>query len=395
MRFRLILLIGISVLIGAAQPVFSFTEPISDAGDAFQTAPFDPIAFEHRMQDAIEISGIDGLVILLVAGDDVVFLSALGQDANGEPMNPVSAFDIGRLSDSFLATLVIAESERGLIEPRDAVDILIDDFTLPGRQSTANITVSRLLNHTAGLGGTALAPLESLPMESLQDLILLHYPGARFSYCTRCYGMLVTLLERLSGKSLSDLMHDIIFYPLQMDSTRIEDHRILTTALDMAKFISMQAQAGRWQQVQMLKPENLLMMQTRIVDTERSLDEEYGYGWFVDSDAGLETITRADDRLITAYDFENYSAQMTIAPAYRRGILLLTDQPTDGLDSLMNIALEAFMGWTPPPFDVPADLRIIAGNFSSTDPILGGDIVLEVIPPDENNSAQSDSSPNP
>lgn len=333
---------------------------------------------ENDLQAAMRDQDIAGLVVMLVEGDEIVYWGGLGVNAAGEPMDPTARYPIGRLAESLLTTLAMVKVEKGLFDPTMRMVNFVPNFALSSSDATPVLTPSRLMNHTAGLGGDSLKPLDALSFEVLRQVPVEFYPGSRFSYCVSCTAALVGLLQWLTGQPLDSLLEETIFYPLHMDQTRLEAGEIITTAPDLANFMSVHLQAGRWREVQLITPESIKTLHSGIVATARSDTEYYGYGWFVTPNAGLTVVEEEDDRLIAARDMGNYTAQMTLAPAYRRGILLLTDQPSKGLDKLMEIAVETFFGWTPPAFE-PFRLPYYEGVFISQDPHLGGELSIEAV----------------
>ena len=334
--------------------------------------------FQEAMLDSMASQGIDGVVIVVVDGDEVIYLAGLGNDADGGPIDPATAYDIGRLSDPIVSLLAFSQAERNLLAPEINVRNLLPAGTIP--ESLNGVTIARLMNHSASLGEADLAPLEPLPFSVLPGVALTTFPGERFSYCTRCYGLLVTVLETIGGQELDVQLEQSIFYPLMMDDTRVVDGHILSTPRDLAKIMSLHIQNGRWSGVQLVRPDTIQALHRAAIMTGRDSREFAGYGWFVLTDAGIDSPDPLLNYTATALDIGGYRAQMTLIPGLGRGVLLMTDQDTNGLEALTAITLEAFTGWTAPAPPPTRNLSLLEGNFRPRD---SGDWIAVVAENDE------------
>ena len=320
-------------------------------------------AYEQAMLAEMSRQGIAGVAVVVVDGDEVIYLAGLGENADGASIDPTVAYDIGRLADPVVSLLTFAQAERNLLAPdNNARNLLgLAPETLNG------VTIARLMNHTAGLGADESRPLEGISTDALTDITLNSFPGERFSYCTRCYSLIVTVLEAAGGTPIATQLEQTIFYPLMMDDTRAEDGAILSTAGDMAKLMSAHLQDGRWRDVQLVRPESIRALHRATILTGRDSREFAGHGWFVLTDAGLDPPDPMLNYVATALDIGSYRAQMTLIPALGRGVLLLTDQDTNGLHELTAITLEAFTGWTPPQATTTPNISFLVGDYRPRD----------------------------
>lgn len=336
--------------------------------------PFATAVFERAMLNALEAQNIAGVVVVMVEGDEIVYLAGLGEDADGNPIDPAGMYDIGQLADTLNATALMTQAETQTLNINVSLRTYYPDFGLSELGAADSLSVSRLMSHTGGLGGnSATDPASTIDPMRLGNIGLAHYPGRQFSYCPRCYPVLNALLEQVSGQAYADAMHDLLFFPLHMDSTQIVDDRILSTAADLAHVMSVHLQAGRWDGVQLLLPESIRQMHHNRVLTQTSPTDAYGLGWFVEVRQGLDVIDLVDDRFVYAKDVGRNQAHMTLIPALNRGILLLTDQPTRGLEPLMDIAMDTFASWDALPLDVP-NLYNLEGTFVAEN---GATLVIE------------------
>lgn len=319
---------------------------------------FRPKPFEREFEATMQQHKIDGVMVLMMEKGEVVYLEGVGTNAAGEPFDLETTYPLGRLADMFITTTVMMLHEQELVDETTPINNYFPELNFDPIRS---ILLRQLLNHSAGLGTAELAPLDKISEITAEDSE--YFAGNRFSYCTRCYGLLVHLVEMMNGKPYDELLSESIFYPLHMDNTVVEAGQIYTTPEDMTHWLGMLLQNGRWDAVQLIKPDTIRDMQKARIPTNRSANEHYGYGWFVQKNLGLGLREPERDIMATVYDLGEYRAQMTIVPHYQRGILLLTDQPTTGLNPLMAVAVEHFMGWTAPEFTAPETLTGFTGVF--------------------------------
>jgi CubicO group peptidase (beta-lactamase class C family) len=142
-----------------------------------------------------------------------------------EPLTTASVFELASVSKQFTAIAILQLCERQLISVDDPVHLYIPE--LPYK----NITIRQLLNHTSGLPNYMWV-LENfwnqshLPSnEEMIRMLVEHHPnqffwaGRRYSYSNTGYAMLASVIERVTGKSFTQFLHENIFGPLGMRNT--------------------------------------------------------------------------------------------------------------------------------------------------------------------------------
>jgi uncharacterized protein YbbC (DUF1343 family)/CubicO group peptidase (beta-lactamase class C family) len=173
---------------------------------------------------AIRRGGCPGAVVVVVHRDEVVFRKAYGQRAKVPqpvPMTPDTVFDLASVTKPVAtATSIMLLIERGKLRPSDRVAKYWPEFAANGKQ---DVTVEHCLLHVSGLTpdnsikdyvGTRaemLARVAALP--------LLSPPGTRFRYSDVGFITLGELVERVSGKPVSEFAAENVFAPLKMTDT--------------------------------------------------------------------------------------------------------------------------------------------------------------------------------
>lgn len=170
----------------------------------------------------------DGAVLVAEQGK-VIYKNAFGM-ANREwniPNTTDTRFMLGSISKPITALLVLIQVQKGLIDLDKTISDYIPEF------SSANgkrIRVRQLLNHSSGIPGYEIMP-DFFPTVSrkyferagyiklFMDSALLFEPGTHYAYSSWGYFTLGYMLERVSGKSYSQLMKEDIFDKLGMSGS--------------------------------------------------------------------------------------------------------------------------------------------------------------------------------
>ena len=141
-------------------------------------------------------------------------------------------FESGSVAKQFTAAatmMLVVDGKLGLDDP---VRKYVPELPEYGRP----ITIRHLLTHTSGLREwSALVAAQGWPrgtrrhtQAELFDVVTrqraLNYPvGDYYSYTNSGYGLLFTIVERVSGKSFDEFSQERLFRPLGMTSTRWRD----------------------------------------------------------------------------------------------------------------------------------------------------------------------------
>ena len=195
-------------------------------------------------------AGAPGALVLAV-GPWGRFGAAAGVDASRRPLQATAQFDVGSITKTFVAALVLALVEDGRLG-------LDDDAAahLPARfQSVGPVTVRSLLNHTSGLpdffedAAFAAGRRENRgrtwdPDELIQISLSLprHQPGS-FSYANSNFVLVGLLLESLTGHAVGELLRARILDPLGLSATRLPPAAtaaggLISTSDDLARFLA-------------------------------------------------------------------------------------------------------------------------------------------------------------
>jgi CubicO group peptidase (beta-lactamase class C family) len=183
---------------------------------------FDSLASEGLPKNA------PGTVIYLSRGDKVLYKKAFGK-ASIEldvDMKVDNVFRLGSISKQFTACAILKLMEQGKLSLSDDISKYIPDFP----QKNETISIETLLTHTSGvINYTGLSRFteevkrKDLSPKQLIDLFkdepLEFKPGTDYKYSNSGYVLLGYIIEKLTGKTYSEYIDEIIFKPLEMKNS--------------------------------------------------------------------------------------------------------------------------------------------------------------------------------
>lgn len=170
----------------------------------------------------------DGAVLVAENGK-IVYKDAFGL-ANREwniPNGTDTKFMIGSVSKPLTATLMLIQVQKGLINLDKTIEDYLPEFK---NKPAAKVTIKQLLSHTSGIPNYDIIK-DFFPRISRQnftredyikvfmDSTLAFKPGSHHYYSSWGYFTLGYIMERVTGKSYSQLMSDDIFKKIGMTNS--------------------------------------------------------------------------------------------------------------------------------------------------------------------------------
>jgi CubicO group peptidase (beta-lactamase class C family) len=185
---------------------------------------------DYEITKILTDNGFNGTVMVSRYGM-VIYEKAIGFTGHTrpEPLNMETSFQLASISKTFTAAAVLLLQQDGLLDIQDKVNKHIPEFPYD------NITIQHLLSHTSGLqnymwllerrwtrsGFPTNEDVLKLFVENRRPLNFT--PGHRFEYSNTGFVFLGLLIERVSGKSYSEFIHQNIFEPLEMTRSFVYD----------------------------------------------------------------------------------------------------------------------------------------------------------------------------
>ena len=360
---------------------------------------------------ALQKGDIAGLVVSVVKDGELLLEKGYGyaEVAEKTPMDPQgTVLRVASVSKSFTATAVLQLVEQGRLDlDRDVNEYL--DFAIPPAFGEP-ITLRNLLTHTAGFEETAYKRYS--PPITLRDNLLqiperIYPPGQIPAYSNYGVNLAGYIVERVSGMSIADYVERHILEPLGM--RRSTFHMTLpaelrpfaassyplasagpypptlitelspvefpaaglsATAHDMARFMTAHLQEGRFEDVQLLRPETVRLMHAPAFVAIPGV-QPIALGLFRADYKGLRVIGHSGDG-------EGAHAEMKLLPD--QGVGIFTAVNSDGvvegfLPAAFTLRAELFERFvdryfpTPPAADEPTvatakeHARLAAGEY--------------------------------
>ncbi|GAA3604810.1 hypothetical protein GCM10022396_22530 [Flavivirga amylovorans] len=139
---------------------------------------------------------------------------------------------LGSITKQFTAMLILQLAADGKLDLQAPITKYLPDYP---KETGDKITTHHLLTHTSGIPNYTAFPKffqeESrnsyTPDEFVKkfaDKALEFTPGEKFNYSNSGYFLLGVLVEKLSGKTYEQMLHDKIFTPLSMNESGYDNH---------------------------------------------------------------------------------------------------------------------------------------------------------------------------
>jgi CubicO group peptidase (beta-lactamase class C family) len=182
----------------------------------------DDLAASAKAMLAADIAAdAPGAAVLVARGDRVIYRGAAGRASLelGVPLTADQRFHIGSITKTLTAATVLKLAAAGKLSLDDPLSRYLPDFPEGGR-----ITLSQLLDHTSGVSDDWPAdPAERLDTQTLVKRIAAKAPdfppGSAWRYSNSGYMLLGAVIERVTGKSWDQAMHELVLAPAGMEHT--------------------------------------------------------------------------------------------------------------------------------------------------------------------------------
>lgn len=203
-------------------------------GGASMALPALPVAAETPSQKAAAL--LDGLIktndsglAVLVAQDGKILFEksyGLADREHNVPVIPQTTFRIGSITKQFTASAILKLQEEGKLSVNDTLSKYIPDFPRGDE-----VTLRHLLTHTSGIHSytdepdfesrvTNATTTEAI-IEEIKKYPFDFDPGTKWRYDNSGYLLLGNIVEKVSGQSYGDFLHENFFQPLGMTNTDV------------------------------------------------------------------------------------------------------------------------------------------------------------------------------
>ena len=259
---------------------------------------------EQQVKAIMAKNDTPGAGIALVSRDEILLVAGFGTAdiATGKAVDTDTLFRIGSISKSFVSLAVLQLQEQGKLSLDDTLRELAPEiaFTNPWEESDP-VRLVHLLEHTTGFEDIHFREFAyNHPTISLQDALAYNPasrtarwpPGTHMSYSNSGPVAAAYVVEKIAGQPFEEFVRQNLFKPLAMETagffltTAVEarlaksyqadgvseipySHIIMrpsgaisATPGDMAHFVQMFLNRGRYNGTDILQPESISRMET-------------------------------------------------------------------------------------------------------------------------------------
>ena len=173
-------------------------------------------AYVERSADHLNLPGV---AYALIEDGRAVHGSALGRAApGGVPVSLDTPFELGSVSKSFSAVVLLQLQAEGLVNLDAPVVRYVPAFSTQRRAQSDKITVRHLLSHRSGLSTLdgnryqhTIYRGDDAPGRAVAKLakVKLHFePGEGFTYSNANFALAALVIERGAGQSFEDVLRE-------------------------------------------------------------------------------------------------------------------------------------------------------------------------------------------
>ncbi|MFD9000463.1 serine hydrolase domain-containing protein [Streptomyces sp. NPDC059582] len=353
--------------------------------------------------------GIPGVAVgILAGGRELTASHGITSIENPLPVDEHTLFQVASVTKTHTATALMRLVEEGRVDLDAPVSRYAPSFALADEEAAAQVTVRRLLNHTAGLdwnllvdtgeGDDALASF----VAKLAGHELIAPPGARSSYSQAGFNLLGHLLENVTGLTYEQAVASLVLEPLGLAQSfyRADDvltrrfavgHNLdadgtlsvarpwkgtrannpggglVTSVSDLLRWARFHLGDGRAQSGErVLSAGTLHRMRERTVALRASsLGDALGIAWFLREVDGVRTVGHGGSA-------NGQFAELLLVPERDFAVVALSNAGPDGIPcnrTIVRWALETYLGVVdrdpePIPYD-PARAREVTGAYEN------------------------------
>lgn len=336
---------------------------------ASRADPFEPVRAYARAR----LSEVPSISIAVAKGDKIVWEEAFGWADREQRIaaTPDTGYSLASISKPITGTALFTLVKAGKLDLDKPINDYLGAAKLIARMGDAReATVRRVANHSAGLPEHYQFFYENEPwrVPSADETILrfgnlFAAPGERFEYSNLGYGILSSMIARISGKTFGDYLRQEVFLPLGMTRSSLEpspsqairygvdglpiawyetDHEgasaIFSSAHDLVRFGQFNLELHLRDQRAILSDEQIEAMHAPTMDEGNG--KGYGAGWETSTATGYATLAHTGG-------MPGVTTELRIVPAEKLVVVVLCNGEANGFthelaDRIMALMLPRF-----------------------------------------------------
>jgi CubicO group peptidase (beta-lactamase class C family) len=179
--------------------------------------------FDVYVQEVLDDWGAPGVMIVVVEGDEAVYMKGHGSRVLGEdrPIDEATIIQIASHTKPITATAIAMLVDEGRLSWDDPVKMHIPEFELPDSYVAEHATIRDILSHQVGLPRGVPVEEPSFPAlaAALSTQPLVAGFREHFVYSSAGYVIAGEIVSRVSGRSWEQFIKQRLFKPLAMRSS--------------------------------------------------------------------------------------------------------------------------------------------------------------------------------
>lgn len=309
-----------------------------------------------------------GLSVAIVRGDKIVFSKGYGyRDVKARlPVTPATQFYIASTTKSFTATAARLLADEGKLDLDAPIKKYLPNLSLKAPLSAEQITLRDLLTHRSGIVNEAINFRAAYTGQINNDIILdlLNNYGKssspEFRYSNIGYIIAAVAMEKATGESWQQIVERKILAPMNLkstsayaskakasgdyalpylaeqggfkelsykdDSTMHAAGGMVSSAEDLARWLIVNMNGGRFEGKQIIPPQSLEEILAPQINQKRDFYKfkRYGYG------LGWNLGTYNNDKFIHCFgEFTGFRPHVSFMPEHKIGVVVLVNESTE------------------------------------------------------------------
>ena len=174
---------------------------------------------------AAELEVPGAMAGVIVDGQELTAYTGVTSATNPQPVDAATLWQFGSTGKTYTATALAVLADQGRIDLSAPVRTYVPELALKDEDVAARVTVTQLLNHTAGWEGdgsedsdTSDAALERF----VQAMVRLEQTtplGATVSYNNASLSLAGRVVEKVTGRTYEDALRELVLDPLGLEDT--------------------------------------------------------------------------------------------------------------------------------------------------------------------------------
>lgn len=207
---------------------------------------------ESMMTSAMESAKVPGAALAIVHQNKLIYARGFGVtsvEEGGIPVTPGTIFRIGSTTKPLTTTAVMQLVASGQLELDTPIDEVLPDLKLSVPEATKEITLRKLMSHTAALPTAAEhygmrdgSGLHQSIYNDVAALPLIAPVGKIWSYSNPGINLAGYIAERVTGKPYTQLIQELIIEPLDMKRTTFDPTIAMTYPLAQSHNLNAEGQ---------------------------------------------------------------------------------------------------------------------------------------------------------